>query len=533
MGRTANSSNTKKANNKVNAKAILRRPIVRLAILIIVIIIFISIFTGGKTPKSNGTDLVGYQKLMNVTDGVYTFVDLDGKTKKYEGYSAMNDFYYDVTSVSRINDQNYTEVGLINKNKGTVVKFGKYDNINQVITGKYYKVEKDGKYGVIDYKGKEIIPLEYDYISITTVQEATEIVFECQKDNAYSFINESGKELMNTDKEAHSISYSNKFGPEFDTVVFISVEGKKRYFNLRTTEELFTDLDEVNLSYNILRTDDKVTFYDKNLKVKEEIDTAKDYSVESRVYFKKYVLVERKNISSGTREYTYTIYDSNFNKVVEEKSKISPVQDAEGNVYFIVNDGDTVKVINENKKTTKIEGYEHTGNSINNLQYLVLSKTSDKSKYDVFTFNGKKVESDVIESTQKGFAILTTKYDSEGNASKTIMLANKKQVPVEKTEEVYANDYYLTVEDPQNNTISVVNKNGKVSIDKVTGNKVFYVEGYIGIQNGTDITIYDTNTGKATMTYSAADYLNRDETVKTIELMDGYYRMNGKKILSK
>ena len=39
---------------------------------------------------------MGYQKLVNVTDNTYTFIDLEGKVKKYEGYTSMDDFYYDV-----------------------------------------------------------------------------------------------------------------------------------------------------------------------------------------------------------------------------------------------------------------------------------------------------------------------------------------------------------------------------------------------------------------------------------------------------
>ena len=165
--------------------------------------------------KKEDTTLVGYQKLVDVTDSKYTYVDLDGKVKEYEGYTSMDDFYYDVTCVSKLDkDTGTTQMALINKNKGEVVKFGEYTNFTQVVGGKFYKVEKDGKYGVIDYKGKVIINPEYSYISITTVQEATEVVFECQKDGKYIFINESGKQFYETEVALHSISYANKFNDE-------------------------------------------------------------------------------------------------------------------------------------------------------------------------------------------------------------------------------------------------------------------------------------------------------------------------------
>ena len=177
----------------------------------------------------------------------------------------MDDFYYDVTCVSRLNNETgVTQMALINKNKSEVVKFGTYNNFTQVVGGKFYKVEKDGKYGVIDHNGKVIIEPEYNYISITTVQEATEVVFECQQDSKYVFVNESGKKFYETDVALHSISYANKFNTDYDTIIYISIDGQKKYFDLVTGEELFQDMENVNISYNILKTDEKISFYDKN-----------------------------------------------------------------------------------------------------------------------------------------------------------------------------------------------------------------------------------------------------------------------------
>ena len=143
--------------------------------------------------------------------------------------------------------------------------------------------------------------------------------------------------------------------------------------------------------YNILKTDDKITFYDKKAKVKTEIDTSGDYTVDDRVYFKKYVVLEQRNTTSGTRENKYTIYDSDFKKIIESSNRISPVQDIDGNVYFIINESDCVRIINENKKEVKIQGYEFNGNEISNLQYLVLNPSNNFSKYEVYDFKGKKV----------------------------------------------------------------------------------------------------------------------------------------------
>mgnify|MGYP001624808641 CR=1 FL=1 len=143
--KTNSSSRTKKEN--ITLAKILRRPLVRLVLLVIIIVLVVLLVRGILVNnKDEDTTLVGYQKLINVTDSKYTFVDLDGKVKTYEGYTSMDDFYYDVTCVSRLSEDNgVTEMALINKNNKEVVKYGEYNSYTQVVGGKFYKVEKDGK----------------------------------------------------------------------------------------------------------------------------------------------------------------------------------------------------------------------------------------------------------------------------------------------------------------------------------------------------------------------------------------------------
>lgn len=535
MDRNATSKSNENKKSGITLKKILRRPIVRLFILIVLIIVIVIVAKNCFKSDEKEDTLVGYQKLINVTDNVYTFVDMDGKVKTYEGYTSMDDFYYDVTCVSKPNDQDssVTQMALINKNNSNVVNYGEYDSYVQVVGGKYYKIEKEGKYGIIDYEGKVIINPEYDYISITTVQEATEVVFECQKENKYYFINEQGMTIMETDSALHSISYSNKFNDEYDTVIYISVDGVKRYFNLQTGEELFTDKQDVNFSYNILKEDGKISFYDKDAKLSTEIDTSADYSADVRVYFKEYVFLEEKNVTSGTREYKYTVYDSNFKQILESSSKINPVQDLEGNVYFIINENNGVKIVDENKKEKVIEGYEFNGTSTNNLQFLVLNPIDDENKYEVYTFKGKQIITDVNEYTQKGSGLLIGKYDDSGNLTRSLVLGNEQLISLATDDNVLANDYYLTIEDTNNLKVSVVDTDGNVKIDKVNGTKVFYNEKYIGIQDGDNVNIYNVENGKLTYTYPIKDYVNRDETVSVVELTTGFYGFDGKLILEK
>ncbi len=531
--KTSSSSRTNK--EKITLAKILRRPLVRLVLLIIIIIAAVFIIRGVLANKEDeNTTLVGYQKLVNVTDDKYTFVDLEGKVKTYEGYTSMDDFYFDVTCVSKVSDDTgVSEMALINKNNKEIVKYGEYDSFTQVVGGEFYKVEKEGKYGIIDYNGKTIIEPEYDYISVTTVQEATEVVFECQKDNMYSFINETGIKLLETDVALHSISYANKFNSDYDTIVYISLNDEKRYFDLVTGEELFKDIDDVNISYNILESNGKISFYDENSKLKSELDTSEDYSFDVRVYFREYVVVEQRNVASGNREYKYTVYDNKFKNILESENKIYPVQDIDGNVYFIINEDDGVKIINENKKEVKVEGYEFNGNNINNLQFLVLNPIGDTSTYEAYNFKGKQVLTGIVEYTQKGMGLIVQSYNDAGSLEKYMLLGDGVKIALNENDEVAANDYYLTIENSQDEVVSVIDRDGNVKIDKASGTKLFYVEDYIGIQSGDTVNIYDVNNGNQTFSYPMTNYLNRDETVNIIELTTGYYTFGGNTILEK
>ena len=76
------------AKENIKIENIMRRPLVRLVVIILVIILAI----GGlvsllKGIKKGEETLVGYQRLINISDdGKYTYLDLNGKTKKYNGY---------------------------------------------------------------------------------------------------------------------------------------------------------------------------------------------------------------------------------------------------------------------------------------------------------------------------------------------------------------------------------------------------------------------------------------------------------------
>ena len=67
----------------------------------------------------------------------------------------------------------------------------------------------------------------------------------------------------------------------------------------------------------------------------------------------------------------------------------------------------------------------------------------------------------------------------------------------------------------------------------MTGSRLFDNNKYIGIQDGENVKLYDMATGKQTLTYAQADYVNKDDTVSMVELKNGYYTFGGKLVLEK
>jgi len=258
-------------------------PMVIIGIIVVVCILLLGVCIIGITKilsKGNsGEDenLEGHMTLLSEEENVYTFIDANGKVKKYKNYTDMNDFYYDVTCVSRLSNENefYSQDALINKNEKVIVDYGVYDDITQVSNGRYYKVEKDDLYGIIDYEGKVIVPVEYSYITVKTVRNEAETVFVAEKGNQeYNYINENGKVITQTnDTFFGDLSYYEKFNDEYDTVIVVSTKTGYRYFNLRTGEELFQGIKDVKFWYNMLKQDNKVVLYNKDMSVKSEIDT--------------------------------------------------------------------------------------------------------------------------------------------------------------------------------------------------------------------------------------------------------------------
>ena len=92
---------------------------------------------------------------------------------------------------------------------------------------------------------------------------------------------------------------------------------------------------------------------------------------------------------------------------------------------------------------------------------------------------------------------------------------------------------YIIIENAKEGVVTVIDKNGKVSINKVKGTKLYDTDKYLAIQDEENVLVYDLATGKQTLKYTQESFVNKDDTVNMIELKDAYYSLSGKKILDK
>lgn len=106
-------------------------------------------------PEAKGYFKVYNNKYLLANKKLY---DLDGKLlMDFSKYSKVE-----------VEDQKYIKADKTIYNlKGQLIFDGNdYDDIN--LEGNYFIIKKNNKYGVVDFKGKEVLPIEYDYIEVNS-----------------------------------------------------------------------------------------------------------------------------------------------------------------------------------------------------------------------------------------------------------------------------------------------------------------------------------------------------------------------------
>ena len=176
------------------------------AIAIIVIIMFIFIIKGLLSKDTTTGKITTKNYFATYKDNKWGVIDSTGNTVIDPSYKEMiivpnsKSGVFICTYDVNYETGEYKTKALNEKNQEIFTQYEKIEPMqNQDKSGNIWyetnvlKVQKDGKYGLINFDGKEVIPTEYDEI---TVIPQIENSFKVKKDNKYGIVDSDGKTVI-------------------------------------------------------------------------------------------------------------------------------------------------------------------------------------------------------------------------------------------------------------------------------------------------------------------------------------------------
>ena len=117
------------------------------------------------------------------------------------------------------------------------------ENDNLTYNENVLKIQKEGKYGLINLEGKEILPAEYDEITELPGVENTILI---SKDGNYGIVNEEGKIIIEP-----QYAEITKFGEEANAGFIVkNSEGKYGLVDITNNKVLETKYDKISKTHN-------------------------------------------------------------------------------------------------------------------------------------------------------------------------------------------------------------------------------------------------------------------------------------------
>ena len=176
------------------------------AIAIIVIIMFIFIIKGLLSKDTTTGKITTKNYFAIYKDNKWGVIDSTGNTVIDPSYKEMiivpnsKSGVFICTYDVNYETGEYKTKALNEKNQEIFTQYEKIEPMqNQDKSGNIWyetnvlKVQKDGKYGLINFDGKEVIPTEYDEIAVIPQIENS---FKVKKDNKYGIVDSDGKTVI-------------------------------------------------------------------------------------------------------------------------------------------------------------------------------------------------------------------------------------------------------------------------------------------------------------------------------------------------
>lgn len=365
----------------------------------------------------------------------------------------------------------YTIVNFVNKGRR------EYE-IEQISEFKYYTIKDDGKVGIIDTNGNQIISPEYDSIKIPNPQKP---VFICTYNYNYEtgeydtkILNDKEEILFTEYEEVSCIALKNIITevPYEKSVLKYKKDGKYGLIDFEGKVIVKPIYDEIdNLLYKegelLVKKEDKYGVI--NIKGTVLIEIKYDsissdgyYSADSKYRKDGYI------VSSKTEDgYRYGYIDYSGKQLLKiEYNNVSRINNIENDeeVYLVAEKNGQAGLIKNDKQILnhQYQGIEYDDRN----ELLILEKNK---KYGVSKLNGNSILGiDYSSITLEGIYIYAEKdsqtyiYDLNGNKQTTIKY---KDIIETDTEE-----YSITVDN--NGKYGLINKDGKI----VVTNRYYYLE---------------------------------------------------------
>ena len=267
------------------------------------------------------------------------------------------------------------------------------------------KVQKDGKWGLIDLDGKEIAPIIYDNITTLKGVENSLIV---EKDGKKGLINDKGSKIIDTEySEIQSFGENYKNG-------YITVNSENKYGIIGFSGEKILDNNYEKIEniygekYFVIRENGKEQLIDKqgNKLITEGFDEIKQIANSGIVYIKqnKYGLKDfegntkieptydnlkeiNKDIFSATKEGKVGLIDQEQNEKLGFEYKDIQYNEKAG-IYIADDENYNSKILNSNFET-KITGIL---SEINTDEGYLKIKQDENYKYYNFKFEEKNIQ---------------------------------------------------------------------------------------------------------------------------------------------
>ena len=411
--------------------------------------------------------------------------------------------------------------------------------VEEISEYKYFTLEQNQKYGVIDRNGNIVIEAEYGAVQIPNPSKA---IFVCVKEynentKEYETVvyNEKKEVLLSNYKNVQAISiYTNVNSTPYEKSVLTYKEnGKYGLINLegkQITKPVYDEISSINYKEGTFLV--KQNELEGIINMKGKVIIKCEYeSVTSDNYYsengnkKQAGFIVSKKTEDGYR-YGYANYRGTIilNPIYTQLERVTEIANEKG-VYFIAFKNGQAGLLKNNKESLNYE-YE-------DIQYNVLGSifvTKRNGKYGAVNQEGTTVLYPEYDNVYTGGMYLNALkdkdifiFDLNGNKIET------NEVSKTKTENA---NYYITID--KNNKYKVVDSKDNIIIDK-DYTYIEYLPGdYFIVERDSKSGIIDSN-GKSVieLKYDSISRINETdilqmETNKNIAL----YNLNMKEIVS-